>query len=68
MADNYTEHRLAISFKAKFLVAEAIRRTVVEEKSVNFEWGQISKMAKHTEGILELATSQARDVRLDKRE
>ena len=68
MADNYTEHKLQISFKAKFLVAEAIRRTIAAQKSVNFSWGEVAKIAPQADSILAEASSLCKDFVLDHRE
>ena len=37
MPDNYTESKLAVSFKSKFLVNEAIWRTIKEKNSELFK-------------------------------
>ena len=68
MPDNYTEQQLIISFEAKYLVAEVIRRTIQNEGTVNFQWGEVSKMAPHVEHILAEAGPLAADIRLPRRE
>ena len=40
-ADRYSETQLQVSFKAKFLVAEAIRRTIKEKGCTTFGWGAL---------------------------
>jgi hypothetical protein len=68
MPDNYTENKLQVSFKSKFLVNESIRRTVMQKNSVDFQWGELSQRSPETEEILALSGAMAMDVKLPSRE
>ena len=53
MPDNYTENKLQLSFASKFMVAEAVRKTIVEVGSANFEWGAIAGQVRNVNDILQ---------------
>ena len=68
MADRYTENQLQIAFQAKFLVAEAIRRTIREQGNTNFQWGEVAARINEVPDILAEAGRLAVDIKMPERE
>ena len=68
MADKYTEEKLKISFGAKFLVAEVVRRAIRDNGSANFQWHQTAQQSDNVNSIVMEAQHLSGDVILPHRE
>ena len=67
MPNNYTEPKLQVSFAAKYLVAESVRRTISLTGSLNFEWGEVGRVMDQQPEILKEARAKALDIVTDDR-